>query len=133
MTKYKEAGNDHFIKIFLDEQGNELTRTASFKNGRGSGTGLHAEMIAWQENGGVIEPLETAEEITEREAEEAAGAIQSTKNLCIKNLNDSEIHVTNDPPYPDDVQEWIDKRAEWRTILKSGTAQAVPDKPYGAT
>jgi hypothetical protein len=53
------------------------------------------------------------------------------KSTCINYLNASEIHVSNDPPYPDDAQTWKDYRAEWRTILKSGILQEIPPKPFG--
>lgn len=128
--RYKEAGNDWFIKIFLDESGNETGRTASFADGKGSGTGLFKEMQAWQDLGNQVEPQYTAEELAAKEAEEATNAIAATKSTCIRYLNESEIHVSNDPPYPDDIQTWKDKRKEWRTVLKSGFAQEVPEKPF---
>lgn len=129
-VKYKEAGNGWFIKIFLDDEGNEQSRTSSFADGKGSGTGLAKEMQAWIEDGGVVEPQYTAEEQAAKDQAEAANAIDATKSICIRYLNDSEIHVSNDPPYPNDVQAWTDKRTEWRTILRSGVAQEVPEKPF---
>jgi len=130
MLKYKEAGNGWFIKIFLDENGIEVSRTASFADGKGSGTGLFKEMQAWIKAGNTIEPQFTAEELKAKEAEETEQALKTTKSTCIRYLNESEIHVSNDPPYPDDAQTWKDKRKEWRTILKSGTTQKVPEKPF---
>lgn len=119
-----------------DENGNEIpgTRTADFgptDKPRTMGHGFYQEYLKHIEGGGEVEPLETPEEIAAREAKEAVAAIESTKALCIQYLNDSEKHVTNDPPYPANVQEWLDSRAVWRTILRSGEAQTVPDKPYG--
>ena len=70
--KFKEAGNGWFIKIFLDNEGNEISRTASFKNGKGSGIGLYNEMQAWEAAGNTIEPQFTTEEQAAKEAEAEA-------------------------------------------------------------
>jgi len=126
--KYKETGNNWFIKIFLDENGNEVSRTPSFSEK--NSPGLVKEMQAWEKTGGIIEPQFTAEELAAKEIEETEQALKTTKSTCIRYLNESEIHVSNDPPYPDDAQTWKDKRKEWRTILKSGTTQKVPEKPF---
>jgi hypothetical protein len=69
--KFKEAGNGWFIKIFLDDKGNETGRTPSFANGKGSGTGLFKEMQAWLGvEGNEIEPQFTAEESVQKEADD---------------------------------------------------------------
>ena len=129
--KYKEAGNGYFFKIFLDGNGNEVSRTASFNQGKPGTTaaGYWSEMQAWIKAGGVVEPQFTAEELAAKEAEEAQAAIDSTKALCIKYLDETEKHVSSDPPYPDDVDRHKADRAKWREIIKSGTAQDVPE-PY---
>ncbi|MCK5615450.1 hypothetical protein KAR91_77015 [Candidatus Pacearchaeota archaeon] len=69
--KYKEAGNSWFIKIFLNDKGNEVSRTPSFADGKGAGTGLFKEMKAWVEAGNKIESQFTAEELAEKEKAES--------------------------------------------------------------
>ncbi len=49
---------------------------------------------------------------------------------CIRLLNESEIHVSNDPPYPADVGEWIEARAKWRATLKSEKLEEIAEKPF---
>lgn len=91
---------------------------------------MYEQMKKWESEGNTIEPQCTAEEQAVKDAKEAADAVESTKSLCIQYLNGSEIHVSNDPPYPENVPEWLDYRGQWRTILRSGIAQSVPDKPF---
>ena len=55
---------------FLDENGNEVSRTPSFADGKGSGTGLYAEMQAWIKAENTVEPQFTAEELKQKEIEE---------------------------------------------------------------
>ena len=73
--KFKEAGNGWFIKLFLDENGNEVSRTPSFKNGKGSGTGLYKEMQAYVKAGNKIEPQYTSEEQAQKEADDVQNAL----------------------------------------------------------
>lgn len=127
--KYKEAGNGWHIKTTIDKNGIEI-KSPSFN--QKNSPGLFAEMQTWEKiKGNVIEPqiTESEQAVIDQEAKEQA--IETTKSLCIKYLDESEKHVTDDPPYPGDTQAWKDSRAEWRTILKSGKAQSVPDKPFG--
>lgn len=72
--KYKEAGNGWFIKIFLDDEGNEQGRTASFADGKGSGTGLTKEMQDWIDAGNEVEPQYTAEEQAAKDQADADAA-----------------------------------------------------------
>lgn len=137
MRKFKHAGNGRIVMFSTDGNGNEIPKSRTVDFGptdkpRTQGHGFYYnDYLKHIEGGGEVEPLETPEEIATREAKEEADAIESTKSLCIQYLNDSEKHVTNDPPYPANVQEWLDSRAVWRTILRSGEAQTVPYKPYG--
>jgi hypothetical protein len=78
---------------------------------------------------GYSEPTES--ELSEWEsAYNAQKGIPEQKTKCISLLNESEIHVSNDPPYPDDVQAWENSRKIWRDILKSDVLQEIPPKPF---
>lgn len=128
--KFKEAGNNWYIKIFLDKNGNEKSKTPSFANGKGSGSGLFKEMQAWVEAGNVIEPQFTAKELKQKKAADSQSALDHQKATCIQLLNDSEKAVSNDPPYPDDIAKWKTFRGKLRTILKSDAIVAIPNKPF---
>lgn len=92
--------------------------------------GFYQEMQAWKAAGYVIEEAETSEEKAEIEAKENEQVLNSQKSICIQYLNESEKHMTDDPPYPDDVQIWKDSRKEWRRILKSSIIEEIPAKPF---
>lgn len=79
--KFKEAGNNWYIKIFLDKNGNEESRTPSFADGKGSGTGLYKEMQVWVKAGNTIEPQFTSEELAAKEAGEIEAAKTTYKGL----------------------------------------------------
>lgn len=128
--KFKEAGNNWFVKIFLDENGNEESRTPSFTNGKGSGSGLYKEMQAYVAAGNKIEPQFTAEELGQKEIDDLQNALDSQKAICIQLLNDSEKAVSNDPPYPNDIAKWKTFRGKLRTILKSDAIVTIPNKPF---
>ncbi len=128
--KYKEAGNGWFIKIFLDNGGNEHSRTGSFKDGKGSGTGLYKEMQAWIAAGNEIEPRYTAEELVEKEAKELEQTLESQKLQCEQLLNESDKKIVSDTPYPDDIPAWTVVRTQWRTIIKSNQIETIPEPPF---
>lgn len=92
--------------------------------------GYYAEMLAWVAAGNEIEPQFTAEELTEKEANDFGTSLESQKATCIQLLNDSEKAVSNDPPYPDDIESWKTFRASLRVILKSDQLETVPKKPF---
>ena len=87
-------------------------------------------MMAWVKEGNEIEPQYTVEELAEKENQEAANALESQKTTCVKYLNESEMHVSADPPYPDDSQLWKNVRKQWRLIIKSDKIQEIPPKPF---
>lgn len=66
----------------------------------------------------------------QKESDDLQNALESQKQTCIQLLNDSEKSVSNDPPYPDDVETWKTARSQWRNILKSDTIQTIPEKPF---
>lgn len=73
----------------------------------------------------------TNEELAQYEAEyNAAVATMPQKAECIKLLDESEIHVSNDPPYPEDVPAWIIARVQWRAVLKSDKLEEIQEKPF---
>ncbi len=76
--KFREAGNGQFIKIFLDDIGNELSRTATFSETnkpKTMGAGLWNEMQEWLKiSGNEIEPQFTTEEQVVKDNEAAAEA-----------------------------------------------------------
>ena len=111
--KYKKAeGKDWYNKIDLN-----TNKKVSFCKDKGSGVGLFNEMQEWVGNGNEIDPLYTSTELAEKEAAEFQDAIRTQKHVCIKLLDDSEKHVTFDPPYPDDTEAWKTARNRWREIL----------------
>ena len=65
--KYKDAGNGWYWKIDV-HTGDKI----SFKNGKGSGSGLFKEMQSWIDSGNEIEPQFTKEELKTIEEEKAA-------------------------------------------------------------
>lgn len=130
MIKYKEAGNDWYIKIFLDDEGNETSRIPSFKDGKGSGIGLFKEMQSWIAAGGVVEPQFTPEEQAEKEANELNQALKSQKSICQQLLNDSDKKINGDWPYSDDIPTWTAVRLQWRDIIKSDQIETIPEKPF---
>lgn len=127
MIKYKHGDNNTFIMIDTDSG---ISRT--FHDGKPGtfGAAMYLDMMKWESKGNEIEPLYTEQELIEKEQEEAEQALESQKKICTNLLNLSEIHVSNDPPYPDDVQLWKDWRAQIRVILKGDTIESIPDKPF---
>ena len=120
--KFKHAeSKDWFYKIDL------LTgQKISFSKKHG----YYTEMLAWVAAGNKIEPQYTAEELAEKELNDFGTSLESQKASCIQLLNDSEKAVSNDPPYPDDIEAWKTFRASLRVILKSGQLETVPKKPF---
>jgi len=75
--KFKDTGDGYFTKIFLDEDGGELSRTGSFSGTckpKTMGAGLSLEMQDWIGAGNTVEPQYTVEESVEKEAIETEGA-----------------------------------------------------------
>ena len=120
--KFKKTGSeDWFEKIDL------LTgKKISFPKKHG----YYTEMLAWVAAENEIEPQFTTEELSEKEANDFGTALESQKATCIQLLNDSEKAVSNDPPYPDDIEAWKTFRASLRAILKSDQLETVPKKPF---
>ena len=120
--KFKEAeSKDWFEKIDL------LTgEKISFPKKHG----YYTEMLAWVAAGNEIEPQFTAEELAEKELKDFGTSLESQKATCIHLLNDSEKAVSNDPPYPDDIEAWKTFRASLRVIMKSDQLETVPKKPF---
>jgi hypothetical protein len=85
---------------------------------------------------GKFEWFDGHSEPSEGEFSEWVTAYESQKGIpeqraeCIRLLNESEMHVSNDPPYPDDSATWKAVRKDWRTILKSDVLQEIPPKPF---
>lgn len=79
--------------------------------------------IELDKDGDIISPQGLVSQI---EAEK----LTPQKSECVRLLNETEMHVSNDPPYPGDTQTWIEYRAIIRTILKSDTLQDIPPKPF---
>ncbi len=105
-------------------------RKISFANGKGCGTGLYKEMQAWTSAGNEIEPQYTPAESVQKEINDSNMSLEAQKMNCIILLNDSEMHLSNDPPYPDDVESWKTFRAQLRTIIKNNVLTTIPDKPF---
>lgn len=121
--KYKHAeSNGWFYKI--DTNTNE--RISFPKRHK-----YYNEMQKWVDNGNEIEPIYTEDELIEKQEQENTQALEIQKKVCKNLLDISEIHVSNDPPYPDDIEEWKNARKEWRKILKSDTLQEIYPKPFG--
>ena len=115
MIKFKEAGNGYFIRISIDEEGKETSRTPSFNHGKPgtSAFGYFKEMQEWEAAGNKIEPQFTAEEFAERESEEA----EKAKTAYI-GLRKSE--------YPDPMEyndSLVKQMSEDETVRSEGLAQ----------
>lgn len=129
--KYKKAGSDWFIKIFLDDKEKEISRTPSFANGKGSGTGLYQEMMAWVEVGNKVEPLYTTEEFAEKEINDLHIVLDSQKIQCIQLLKESDYKILTDSPFSNiDKAAWKTYRSQLRVIIKSNQIEEVPKKPF---
>ena len=77
------------------------------------------------------ERMPSAEELPAWKAEfDSFIDLSPQKSECIRLLNESEIHVSTDPPYPDDAQTWKNTRKIWRQILKSNGIEEIPPKPF---
>lgn len=104
MVKYKEAGSGQYIKISLDENGDELSKSASFSENnkpKTMGAGFYQEML---DSGLEIEPQYTAEEMVEKETEDSrlAGINKSNEIAAAKReaaiyLNELQIDNIADP------------------------------------
>lgn len=55
--------------------------------------------------------------------------LNNQEQTCIKLLNDSEKAVSQDPPYPEDVDEWKILRQQWRDIIKNNVLVEEIPKP----
>ena len=92
--------------------------------------GLNKELESWIDAGNEIEDQYTPEEQTQKDSDDAQNALDSQKSQCIQLLNDSEKSVSNDPPYPNDIETWKTARQQWRDIVKSNQIETIPDKPF---
>lgn len=119
--KFKEAGNGWYFKIDLDS-GDKINFPKKH--------GYYKEMQAWVEAGNEIEPQYTSDELAQKESEDMQNAIESQRQNCIQLLNESEKSVSNDPPYPDDIEIWKTIREQWRDIIKSDQIESIPEKPF---
>lgn len=122
--KYKQAESEGWF-YFIDELGNK--GQSWNKNNRPA---MYEEMQAWVKDGNEIEPQLTSGELTAKELKDNEQDLESQNKILITLLNDSEKHVSQDPPYPDDVSTWVAARKQWRKILKSGILQEIPEKPF---
>lgn len=117
--KFKQSVPGWLIKI--DNSGK-----TEFKEG----TRYVNELQAWKDAGNEIEPQFTTEEQAAKDQKEAAQLFDGQKAECIRLLDESEIHVSTDPPYPDDSQDWKSSRAQWRAILRGSQLAEIPEKPF---
>ncbi len=130
MKKYKEAGNGHYIKITLDENGNELSRSASFgENDKPltMGAGFYQEMI---DSGLEIEPQYTVEEQAQKDIDDSAQAIENQKSQSRGFLKATDYKLLSDFEFQEDVPQLLTLRAEWKRIIKSDQLETVPEKPF---
>lgn len=92
-TKFKKAGLDCFIKIYLNEDGSENSRTGSFSSNskpKTSGYGMNKEMIAWKAAGNTIEDQYTPEELAQKESDDLALAEKQIIDDAKTWLNDND-------------------------------------------
>ena len=127
--KYKHAGAPgYYYKI--DDLGN---KSSSFNEGKPKtmGAGFFKEMKEWEAAGGVIEPQYTAEELTQKESDDLARAIENQKSQCLQLLDDSDKKLVADSPYSAaDKTLWKTFRTALRAIIKSDQLEEIPDKPF---
>ncbi len=130
MIKYKEAGNGQHIKISLDENGNELSRSASFSENnkpKTMGAGFYKEMI---DSGLEIEPQYIAEELKQKEADDLDQVIENQKSQCQGFLKATDYKLLSDFEYQEDVPALKILRLEWKRIIKSDQLETVPEPPF---
>ncbi len=130
MIKYKEAGNGEFIKIGLDENGQELSRSASFgpKNKpKTMGAGFYQKML---DSSLEIETQYTAEELEQKEADDLDQAIENQKSQSHGFLKETDYKLLSDFEYQEDVPQLLILRLEWKRIIKSDQLETVPEKPF---
>ncbi len=128
--KFKEAGNGEFIKISLGENGQELSRSASFgpkSKPLTMGAGFYKEMI---DSGLEIEPQYTAEELEQKEVDDLDQAIENQKSQSQGFLKATDYKLLPDFEYQDDVPALKILRLEWKRIIKSNQLETVPEKPF---
>ena len=130
MIKYKEAGNGQYIKITLDESGNELSRSASFSENskpKTMGAGFYQEIL---DSGLEIEPQYTAEELEQKEVDDLAQDIENQKSRSQGFLKATDYKLLSDFEFQDDVSALKILRLEWKRIIKSDQLETVPEKPF---
>jgi len=108
----------------IDEFGNKIEFNEKNKPYR------WAAMLAWAAEGNEIEEAYNAEELAAKELKDNEQALESQNQTLINYLNLSEKHVSNDPPYPANVPEWVTARNEWRIQLKANELTEIYEKPY---
>ncbi len=92
--------------------------------------GYYQEMKLWVESGNEIEPQYTSSELVQKEIDDNNIDLENQRLTCIQLLNESEKSVSNDPPYPGDVEVWKIARQQWRDIIKSDQIVEIPEKPF---
>ena len=92
------------------------------------GAGFWQEYLKWIDEGNVVEPQYTTKELMERAAAEAARALESQRNACLKNLGETDYKLLSDFEYQGDVPKIKALRDEWKRILKSDKLETVPEK-----
>lgn len=91
--KFKEAGPNLFIKIYLKEDGSEISRSPSFSSNpkpKTSGYGLNKEMQAWKAAGNKIEDQYTTKELEKKESDDLALAEKQIIDDAKTWLNDND-------------------------------------------
>lgn len=129
MIKFKEAGNGWYYKIFLDEKGNELSRTPSWN--KKNKPGYFQEMQDLIAEGNEVEPLETTQEIEERKKKEALEALENQEREIIQLISKNEYHLIS-RRFIKDLNMWIGKLDKWASQLEKvqkGNLVKIEPKP----
>jgi hypothetical protein len=95
------------------------------------GSRYKKELKAYKDAGNELEPFETPEEIAARELKENDQGLDSQSQQCKNLLNETQHKVNGDYDYlATDVLKWKTWRAEIKSIMRSSTIQAIPEKPF---
>jgi hypothetical protein len=123
--KYKHAESEGWY-YYIDEAGNK-SPSWNAKNK----PVMFAQMQEWEAAGNEIEPKETAEEQTAREAAEAAQALEAQPAICKRLLDETQHTVNGDYDYPQtDVDKYKVWRVELKRIMRSDKIEIIPEKPF---
>lgn len=83
-----------------------------------------AELQAWKDLGNEIEPQFTPEELKEKEAKEAANALENQEQTLLNLIKNNEYHLIS-RRFTADIEAWKTKLDKWDAQLKEVKARKL--------